>query len=220
MIMKTFFFSIVLISLCISSFGSAALLSAGPVDEFTILSRYRAIDNSKLPTERTWIITAHRSAERGQVLRFMLQRKNSRETFGELISPDDSGGKAPVRWKAMKDDRSREGIGRLLIMSGYPAPCNVLPRHPERDKEVYQERREAGGQVFVKNYHLEREDVSIERARSQGWVTNDHALNGRPLQLITVLDDRDHLVARQLWPEGAAWWVYEETPFRQSWLVK
>ena len=220
MAMKTFFLSIVLITLCIFSFGSAPLLSAGPVVEFTVLSRYRAIDNSKLPAERTWLITAHRSANRGQVLRFMLQRKNSRETFGELISPDDFAGKAPVRWRAMNDDRSREGIGQLLIMPGYPAPCNVLPRYPARDEEVYQERREAGGQVFVKNYHLEREAVPLAQALNEGWVTNDDVINGRPLQLITVLDDLDRLVVRQLWPEGAAWWVYEETPFRQSWLVK
>jgi len=218
--MKALFLSIALISLCIISFGFAALVSAEPDSEFAILSKYRPIDNSNLPTERIWVITTRRGVARTTVVRFLLQGKRTDEIFGELTTSDDSGTTTPTRWRAMNHDRFQEGVGKFLVMPGYPVPCDVLPRYSERRKEVYQQRREAGGQVFVKNYHLERETVPIEHALSQGWITDEGTHNRRALQLITVLDDRGRLVVRQLWPEGAAWWVYEETPFRQSWLVK
>jgi hypothetical protein len=37
--------------------------------------------------------------------------------------------------------------------------------------------------------------------------------------MVTVTDEKGRLVVRQLWPAGGAWWIYEETPLRRSWLI-
>jgi hypothetical protein len=37
--------------------------------------------------------------------------------------------------------------------------------------------------------------------------------------MVTVTDEKGRLVVRQLWPAAGAWWLYEETPLRRSWLI-
>ena len=37
--------------------------------------------------------------------------------------------------------------------------------------------------------------------------------------MVTVTDEKGRLAVRQLWPADGAWWLYEETPLRRSWLI-
>jgi hypothetical protein len=129
--------------------------------------------------------------------------------------------------------RQAESDNGLLLLPGYPAPCSVLPADQAESERFYDEKRSAGGRVFVRRYRVFWQDISLEEANSSGWLqappSTDAAVSpsektgdatAPPLRMLTAVDDDNATVVRQLWREGDHWWIYEETPFKRSWRVE
>ena len=106
----------------------------------------------------------------------------------------------------------------MLLMGGFPVACDILPLHQEASEKTYSEKTKAGERTFVKSMAIRREDISSQKARREGWIRGED-VDGK-LLLFTAEDDDGELIVRQLWSETGSWWLYEETPFRQSWRVQ
>lgn len=134
----------------------------------------------------------------------------------------------------LNNGRQHASDNGLLILPGYPAPCNVLPVYQQEPEKFYDEKRSAGGRVFVRRYRVLQDSIPRAVALSEGWVKTtvpskafevgekaaDDASPQAPLRMLTVMDDTETPVVRQLWREGDIWWIYEETPFKRSWRVE
>ena len=64
-------------------------------------------------------------------------------------------------------------------------------------------------------------EIPLEQALSEGFIRDEvkGLVGERPLHMIEVGKDGS-VIVRQLWARGLAWWVYEESEFRKSWLLK
>jgi hypothetical protein len=109
---------------------------------------------------------------------------------------------------------------KIVLSEGFPVPYDFLSLQDASLKKLTIKQK-AGGMVF--SYQVERalQDCSFNEALQAGWVPESvkDQVAGKRLQWIEVTKDGT-LVVRQLWPEGFPWWVYEETPYRKSWLKK
>lgn len=106
----------------------------------------------------------------------------------------------------------------ILLLPGFPAPCDVLPVGRDDRGSAYAERIEAGGRVFSKSYRVSFTAFSIADAEAMNWIrVQDPGRTG--LIMVTVTDERGRPVLKQLWPADGSWWLYEETPLRRSWLI-
>ncbi|MFH0813667.1 MAG: hypothetical protein V2A69_12645, partial [Pseudomonadota bacterium] len=80
-------------------------------------------------------------------------------------------------------------------------------------------KKKTGGAVF--SYQAEREitGVSFAQALQDEMIPEamKNDVSGKALKLITVKKN-DQFTVKQLWAEGIPWWIYEETPYRKSWL--
>lgn len=105
----------------------------------------------------------------------------------------------------------------LLLSDGFPVPYDYLA--PFQDvPETVEIKKQAGGFVFKKTYQWHSESMDFNDALAGGHLSEDMAemYAGKRFHMISVHKD-ETLVVRQLWPEKADWWVYEETPLRRSW---
>ena len=109
---------------------------------------------------------------------------------------------------------------KLVLSEGFPVPYDFLAPGDMSLRKV-KIKKEAGGAVF--SYQVEREikEFSGEQAVQDGLVKGgvQSLVRGKSFKWIVVKKGGETLV-RQLWAEGLPWWVYEETPFRKSWLVE
>jgi hypothetical protein len=112
----------------------------------------------------------------------------------------------------------------LLIVSGAPIPCDVLPvvKLFSTDAPVlYEVRQEAGGRTFVERIQVSRVAVTYEEAKNHGWVKIPEIDVKTAFYLIKAVNLRTgELMVQQLWADGHSWWMYEETPYRRSWQVR
>ncbi|MFP4533530.1 MAG: hypothetical protein ACLFNS_12685 [Desulfobacterales bacterium] len=114
----------------------------------------------------------------------------------------------------------------FLFASGYPAPCDIFPRsmlaleRPEAS-ESYKVQRDIGGERFVDEVCIQMQPVSLDEAAANGWIKGDAPDVSGSLRVVKAENCRSgRLISLQVWPEGADWWVYEETPCRQSWQIE
>lgn len=105
----------------------------------------------------------------------------------------------------------------IVLSKGFPVPYDYLAPYDDRLKEAVIKRR-AGGLTFSYRVTREIRQISLDEAVAQNMVEGEMArdLIGKALRLITIRKG-GALLVRQLWPDGASWWVYEETPVRRSW---
>jgi hypothetical protein len=136
--------------------------------------------------------------------------------FCKIQFEEGADGIPQIRWTGA-GGVVREGQNGMLLMGGFPVACDILPLHQEASEKTYSEKTKAGERTFVKSMTIRREDVSPQKARREGWIRGD--VDGG-LLLFTAEDDDGELIVRQLWSETGSWWLYEETPFRQSWRVQ
>ncbi len=107
----------------------------------------------------------------------------------------------------------------LLLVPGFPAPCDVLPIGRQDSGRTYEERSEAGGRVFSRTYRISFAAFAVDEAKARGWIrAEDPGKAG--LIMVALTDDRGRPVVMQLWPADGSWWLYEETPLRRSWLIR
>ena len=114
----------------------------------------------------------------------------------------------------------------FLFASGYPAPCDIFPRTMLASgsleaSESYKVRRDIGGERFADEICIRVLPVSIDEAADNGWIKEAAQEGVSSLRVVKAVNCRSgRLISLQVWPEGATWWIYEETPYRRSWQVE
>ncbi len=182
-----------------------------------IVSEYAAVDDALTPDTRVWKVVPEATADKGVKLQFFLEQAAGAEAVCTLFLPA-AGAAGEIRWQGMGKNREKTSATGLLLVTGFPAPCDVLPVKENHEGRVYQEKTGAGGSVFVRNYKVSSEACSAAEAEAKGWIKKE-ASDASNLMMFTVTDAEDRLVVRQLWPENGSWWLYEETPLRRSWHI-
>jgi hypothetical protein len=186
-----------------------------PAAALSILSEYAAFNDSAPPHTQVWKVLPETATDGAAILRFSLEASAKGGTVCELILPPP-GAAGDIQWKGMgKSGQKKSGAG-ILLLPGFPAPCDVLP--VGQGGGAYGERIEAGGRVFSRSYRVSFDTFSVVGAKAMGWIrVEDPGKAG--LIMITVTDENGRPVIKQLWPEDGSWWLYEETPLRRSWLI-
>lgn len=138
---------------------------------------------------------------------------------GITTSPGEEGQK--FCWQTpSRNDICAEGDA-LLVIPGFPVPCDLLPLKHDPPDKVFVNRSTAGGRVFEWRYRVEKSPVKLSEAISAGFV--DASIEKIPadarLVMVQAVDLSGKKWVRQLWLESHDWWIYEETADRKSWRV-
>ncbi|WP_373499495.1 hypothetical protein [Desulfococcus sp.] len=206
-----------------------------PDRQVMIDTEYTAASVSHAPGRKTWEI---RTGKEKQLVTLAVYPAGADHPFCTVTIHED-GAPGTITLTERQGNQERSSENGLFILPGYPAPVNVLPVHQAETEKFYDEKRTAGGRVFVRRYRVFFEAVSRETALKNGWLTEgsgpDGAKTAAPsasalpenkgpsnppepllLRMVTVEDDSKTAVVRQLWRDGDSWWIYEETPFKRS----
>jgi hypothetical protein len=185
-----------------------------PKQPLRILSTY---DNGGLVApspEHTWVVTAE--GKQGHwVLSFSDQPEAEKTPLCTVVLHAQS---PRIEYRGV-DAPAGKVFDALMVLAGFPAPCDVLPVGSGPDDKSHLLRQSAGGMVFTRQYRVVYVPVGVHEARAEGWI-NDLSSSHAPLTMVSVLDADDQWVVRQLWPQGAVWWIYEESGSRRSWLLE
>jgi hypothetical protein len=188
-----------------------------PAAALSIVSEYAAFNDSAPPHTQVWKVVPEVGSDGAWILRFFLEASTEAVTVCELRLPSP-GAAGEIRWKGMgKPGQKKSGAG-ILLLPGFPAPCDVLPVGRGDSGGVYEERIEAGGRVFSKSYRVSSSGFSVGEAMAMGWIRAEDP-GGTGLIMVAVTDEKGRPVVKQLWPADGSWWLYEETPLRRSWLI-
>jgi hypothetical protein len=188
-----------------------------PAAALSIVSEYAALNNAAPPHTQVWKVVSEAEPGGASIVRFSLEASAAAGPLCEVALPAP-GAAGEIRWEVMgKNGQKKSGVD-ILLVPGFPAPCDVLPVGQGANGGVYAERTEAGGRVFSKSYRVSYAAFSVGEAKAMGWIrVEDPGKTG--LIMVTVTDEKGRLVVKQLWPADASWWLYEETPLRRSWLI-
>jgi hypothetical protein len=190
-----------------------------PAAALSILSEYGASDDPAPRHTQIWKVAPEAGLDGAATLRFFPEAIAGADALCVLRLPAP-GPAGAIRWEGVGISGEKRSDTGLLLVPGFPAPCDVLPVGETPEGRVYQERSEAGGRVFIRTYRLLTQPSSAGEARAMGWIRAEAEKTVRSaLSMITVTDEKGRLVVRQLWPAAGAWWLYEETPLRRSWLI-
>lgn len=185
------------------------------LSEIRILTEYVAANSPQSPHTEIWVVNLEERMDHDWELRFFLSEGESGESICKVtLFPQASGRSIRFRAPGME-----EGIFEdMMVLSNFPAPCDVLPVEPDAEDRIYTQRRSAGGARFIARYRAVREGVAPEEALEKGWIKMGAQIQ-TPLTMVSILDDQGRMVVKQLWPKGGDWWLYEESDFRRSWLI-
>jgi hypothetical protein len=188
-----------------------------PAGALSLLSEYTAINDSAPRHTQIWKVVPEVGPDGASILRFFVEASAEAGTVCELTLPSP-GAAGDIQWKGMgKSGQKKSGAG-ILLLPGFPAPCDVLPVGQGDRVGVYGERIEAGGRVFSKSYRVSSDTFSVADAKAMGWIRVESP-GEAGLIMVTVTDERGRPVVKQLWPADGSWWFYEETSLRRSWLI-
>jgi hypothetical protein len=197
--------------------GECRAFSYRPAAALSILSEYAALKDSSPRHTQVWKVVPEAGPGGASILRFFLEASAEAGALCELRIPAPGAG-GEIRWEGTgKSGQKKSGAG-MLLLPGFPAPCDVLPVGRGDNGGVYEERIEAGGRVFSKSYRISYASFNVDEAKAKGWIRVDEPVKSG-LIMATVTDERGRPVVKQLWPAGGSWWLYEETPLRRSWLI-
>jgi len=188
-----------------------------PAAALSIVSEDAVVKDSAPPHSQVWKVVPEVGPDGASILRFFLEASTAAVTLCELRFPA-AGAAGEIRGEGMgKSGQKKSGAG-ILLVPGFPAPCDVLPVGQGDSGRVYEERIEAGGRVFSKSYRVSFHGFSVGEAMAMGWIrAEDPGRTG--LIMVAVTDEKGRPVVKQLWPADGSWWLYEETPLRRSWLI-
>lgn len=189
-----------------------------PAAALSIVSEYTAFRDSAPPHTQVWKVVPEVGSDGASILRFFLEASAKAVTLCELRIPPP-GAAGEIQWQGMgKTGQKKSGAG-MLLLPGFPAPCDVLPVGRQESDAVYVERSEAGGRVFSRSYRVSFTAFSVGEAKAMGWIRVDDP-GKAGLIMVAVTDEKGRPVVKQLWPADGSWWLYEETPLRRSWLIR
>jgi hypothetical protein len=188
-----------------------------PAAAVSILSEYAAFNDSAPPHTQVWKVVPELTPDGAATLQFFPEAAAETAAVCELyLSPFDSA--KDISWKGIGKSGEKRSDTGLLLVPGFPAPCDVLPVGERDEGRVYQEKSEAGGSVFTRRYLVSSAAFCVAEAKARGWI-REEAPGISGLIMVTVTDEKGRLAVRQLWPADGSWWLYEETPLRRSWLI-
>jgi|WetSurMetagenome_2_1015567.scaffolds.fasta_scaffold99602_2 hypothetical protein len=188
-----------------------------PAAALSIQSEYAAFAGSARPHTQVWKVVPETGSDGATLLRFFLEASADAVARCELSLPA-SGAAGEIQWTGFgKTGQKKSGSG-LLLVPGFPAPCDVLPINRQDSDTVYLEKVEAGGRVFSNSYRVSFNGFSVGEAKAMGWIRMDNP-GSTGLIMVSVTDEQGRPVVKQLWPADGSWWLYEETPMRRSWLI-
>jgi len=186
-----------------------------PETELKIVSEILNPGDSE-PVFRMWTLVPESAPDGTYLLKFFPEVPESLTPFCELKINLTSG---EIEWHGTGRKRKKSGTNGMMIVPGFPAPCDILPVAQKEPVKTYKDSTQAGGRVFVKKYRILREDVSSEEAKKNGWLEKNIP-EPAGFIMMTAVDEQEHLVVKQLWPVNGTWWIYEETPYRRSRIVQ
>ena len=189
-----------------------------PAAAVSIMSEYPASAGSARPHTQVWKVVPETAPDGATLLRFFLEAAADGVARCELRLPA-LGAAGEIQWTGMGKTGQKKSDTGLLLVPGFPAPCDVLPVGRQDSGRTYEERSEAGGRVFSRTYRISFAALAVDEAKARGWIrVEDPGKAG--LVMVALTDDRGRPVVMQLWPADGSWWLYEETPLRRSWLIR
>lgn len=204
--------------LLLSLAGECRAFFYRPAEALSILSEYPALSATAPPHTQVWKVVAETVADGAATVRFFPEAAAGAPAVCTLRLPAyGSGGQ--IGWEGIGSGQARKSETGLLLAPGFPAPCDVLPLGGADQGRVYRETSDAGGRTFTRSYRVSVRTFTAGEARSLGWLRAEQPV-GPELIMVTVTDEKETLVVRQLWPAEGDWWLYEETPRRRSWLIQ
>ncbi len=204
--------------------GFALLAFAGPCPAapyhpeaaLSVQSEYSAFKSAGRPHTQVWRIVPESGPSGRTLLRFFPEAAPGAAALCEISIPGP-GGSGAIEWTGASPGQQKSGAG-LLLLAGFPAPCDVLPAVTAEGGATYPETVEAGGRVFVRNYRVSAAAMAVAEARAMGYLRTELAA-GALLIMVSVTDEAGRPMVKQLWSADGAWWLFEETPVRRSWLI-
>jgi len=129
-----------------------------------------------------------------------------------------------ITWDGKGTTSKRFQADDLLILSGLSVPIDVLPVNRlisnKGEPAVYEFHRVTGDRTFVDRIQISVYSVTIDQARQSQWLRLEKDIPV-DLKMVEAVEQQTGLiVVKQLWVPGSDWWLYEETPFRNSWRIK
>lgn len=173
------------------------------------------------PSSRIWRVASERLSQGGGVS-ISFFPKESQSPFcrvnlsaaGQIVDSEIPGAAGNV---LKKPD--------FFFLPGYPAPCDIFPHNilvsdnPEASAS-FKVQRDIGGERFVDEICINTRPVSVQEAGANGWLKEFTPDSSDSLRVVEAVNCRSgRLISLQVWPQGADWWVYEETPYRRSWQI-
>lgn len=176
------------------------------------------------PTIRRWRIETEGGAAKGDSAGLVVFPADSNQPICRVLL-DPAGDIRDADISGISDNLLLKKD--LLIVPGYPAPCDILPVRRLMAGEgasgslAYKVRRRIGGQVFADNLIVKIRPISFADASASGWLEHFRKGKASDIQVIEAVNQRSgEQLSLQLWQPGAEWWIYEETPYRKSWRVR
>ena len=206
-------FALLLISIAWENLFSSEIVSG----EFTVLSQYESTETKQSPRLKRWTIFIDEAETGSKTLAFYPYRPRAVKPFC-TIALDAARPDGSIVWHGNTKSRTKTTSNGVMVLPGYPIPCDIIPPNRGTEDFSFYDRVTAADRVFVKQYHLSYRMVHQDEAMKEGWI-KESAPPSSSLEMRTVVDDEGNLIVRQLWPESGLWWVYEETPYRRSWVV-
>ncbi len=183
-----------------------------------VISEYISPVSGTSAPSRTWKIVCGKDGE-GVLLADFLVGKKAGSTPLCRVRINETGGNTEIEWEST-GKKSRKSTNGILLIQGYPAPCDILTGAPANGEPYKIKAMEtAGGQAFVSSFDITQTSVTPGLAKANGWIRDFDQGKFDFLTMIIVKNSRGNIVLKQLWPENRGWWIYEETPYRKSWLV-
>ena len=166
-----------------------------------------------------WSVVSDKNSDGSTILSFYMEG-----TDQPLCQLEVSATDYRIKWLTGTRGPSVILSDELLIASGYPAPCDILPVAKAissiGEATSYEIKRKAGGSTVNEKFRVESIVVKVEEAKNNGWIRNNLDVKEN-LYMIRVYNLRTNgLMVQQLWPADGAWWIYEETPSRHSWRIQ
>lgn len=182
------------------------------LDDFLILSTYQTDGKTQSYQKFEWRVENKQIDDTEIQYEFSKNQLKSSNTIGVLtVAKKDKnihyvGAGGPLK----------SVVPGILFSVESPVPFNLVFPEVLKDELDVQLSIQAGGRQFVKNYSITKQALTYEEAQQNGWIQDKPKGANGTLSLVTVLNDNDKPVLKQVWQQGDAWWVYEETQFRIS----
>jgi hypothetical protein len=144
---------------------------------------------------------------------------DNKQLFGRLtFSPAKT-----ISWQGPGESDQFFQAENLFIAPGFSLPLDILPVQRVLDSDtgliVHEFQRKSGSRVFLDRVKIFVQPVKYSDAKENGWL---RYYKNHPDNLFLICARRveaGDLIVQQLWEPDGAWWIFEETLFRQSWRL-